>query len=226
MADPKSSQGSGPQAGAVADEEAGGVQPPRALGRGLEDLSHLFFSRRTEKAPEAEPAAASSADAGQAAAKPRVGLMLLRPVDRLTRSQVIAVLQEPWGAIEEHLRAIDSSLPCSPCGVIDVLAVDAAGRLVVIDIDPFTGDGLLLRGLSHIEWLRLNAANVCRMYPGKTIDFAAPARLVLVAPRFSVTVRHAVSQISELEIECVRYRGFDVSGWTGVFFEPVTDDGR
>jgi len=152
-------------------------------------------------------------------------MMLLRPASPPTKSLVIAVLQEPWGAIEEHLLAIDSSVPCSPCGVIDVLAVDAASRLVVIDVDTFAADGLLLRGLSHMEWLVRNAPNVRRMYPDRAIDFAAPPRLVLVAPRFSATVRHAVSQIAEPEIACVRYRGLDVSGWTGVFFEPVAEDG-
>ena len=226
MADPESLHEMRPKAGAPVDEDTAGGHSPRTLGRGLEELSHLFLSRRAERGPDADAVAAPKPDTARDSVKDRAGMMLLRPADRLTRSQVIAVIQEPWGAIEEHLRAIDSSVPCSPCGVIDVLAVDAASRLVVIDIDPFTADGLLLRGLSHMEWLRQNAANVCRMYPGKAIDFAAPARLVLVAPRFSVTVRHAVSQISEPEIDCVRYRGFDVSGWTGVFFEPVPDDGR
>jgi hypothetical protein len=201
-------------------------ESPRALGRGLEDLSHLFLPRNAEKGPDTDPAAAPKAGTGRNPATDAAGLMLLRPADRLTRSQVIAVIREPWGAIEEHLLALDSSVPCSPCGVIDVLGVDAASRLVVIDVDPFTADGLLLRGLSHMEWLVRNAANVHRMYPDKPIDFAAPPRLVLVAPRFSAAVRHAVAQISEPEVACVRYRGLDVSGWTGLFFESVTDDSR
>ena len=225
MADTESRQDSGPPIDAAAPHDDAGGQPPRALGRGLEDLSHLFLPRRPEKGPEVEPAPAPPPDAGRLPARDRAGLMLLRPAERLTRSQVIAVLREPWGAIDEHLMAIDSSVPCSPCGVIDVLAVDSAGRLVVIDIDTFDADGLLLRGLGHMEWLVRNAPNVRRMYPGRTIDFAAPPRLILVAPRFSATIRHAVSQISDPEIACVRYHGLDVSGWTGLFFEPVADEG-
>lgn len=225
MADTESRQESDPQPDAAAPHSETGGPPPRALGRGLEDLSHLFLARRPEKGPEVEPAPATTPGAARVSTTERAGMMLLRPASPLTRSQIIAVINEPWGAIEEHLLALDSSVSCSPCGVIDVLAVDAAGRLVVIDVDPFTGDGLLLRGLSHMEWLVRNAANVRRMYPGRTIDFAAPPRLVLVAPRFSATVRHAVSQIVEPEIACVRCRGVDVSGWTGVFFEPAADDG-
>jgi hypothetical protein len=226
MADRESQQAShrpaapAPQGGATAGP------PPRALGRGLEDLSHLFLPRRPEAGPAAGPGAAPKTDAGQASATDRAGMMLLRQAGRVTRNQVIAIITEPRDAIEEHLHAIDSSVPCSPCGVIDVLAIDAASRLVVIDVDAFTADGLLLRGLGHMEWLVRNAGNVRRMYPGKTIDFAAPPRLILVAPRFSAVVRHAVSQIVEPEIACVRYHGVDVSGWTGVFFEPDHDDGR
>jgi hypothetical protein len=226
MADLESPQESRPPAAPASQGGATGSPSQRALGRGLEELSHLFLARHPEKGPVAEAVSSSKADTSRASEKDRAGVMLLRPAHRLTRSQVIAVIQEPWDAIEEHLRTIDSSVSCGPCGVIDVLAVDAASRLVVIDVDAFTADGLLLRGLSHMEWLMRNAANVRRMYNGKTIDFDAPARLVLVAPRFSAAVSHAVSQISELEIACVRYRGLDVSGWTGVFFEPVTDDGR
>ena len=224
MADTESRQDSGPSLDAAALHDDTGGQPPRALGRGLEDLSHLFLPRRPEKGPAVEPAPVPPQDAGGVPARDRAGLMLLRPAVRLTRSQVIAVLREPWGAIEEHLMAIDSSVPCSPCGIIDVLAVDAASRLVVIDVDTFAADGLLLRGLSHMEWLVRNAPNLRRMYPGRTIDFAAPPRLILVAPRFSATIRHAVSQISDPEIACVRYHGLDVSGWTGLFFEPVADE--
>ncbi len=226
MVDPESQQESrrpaapAPQGGATAG------QPPRALGRGLEDLSHLFLPRRPDGGPGAGPAAAPKTDAGQASATDRAAMMLLRQAGRVTRNQVIAIIQEPRDAIEEHLHAIDSSVPCSPCGVIDVLAIDAASRLVVIDVDAVSADGLLLRGLGHMEWLVRNAGNVRRMYPGKTIDFAAAPRLILVAPRFSAVVRHAVSQIVEPEIACVRYHGVDVSGWTGVFFEPDNDDGR
>ncbi len=225
VADTESRHESDPPPDAAAPRSETGDQPPRALGRGLEDLSHLFLARRPEKKPDVVPTPAPTPDAGRASTAERAGMMLLRPASPLTKSQVIAVLREPWDAIEERLRAVDSSVPCSPCGVIDVLAVDAASRLVVIDVDAFAGDGLLLRGLSHTEWLVRNAPNVRRTYPGWTIDFAAPPRLILVAPRFSAAVTHAVAQISEPEIACVRYRSLDVSGWTGVFFEPVGDEG-
>lgn len=224
VTDAESRQESDPQRDAAAPHDDTAPPPPRALGRGLEDLSHLFLARRPEKGPDVEPTPAPTPDAGLVSTTARAGMMLLRRASPLTKSQVIAVLRERWDAIEERLRAVDSSVPCSPCGVIDVLAVDAASRLVVIDIDTVAGDGLLLRGLSHMEWLVRNAPNVRRMYPGWTIDFAAPPRLLLVAPRFSPTVRHAVSQIAEPDVACVRYRGLDVSGWTGVFFEPVGDD--
>jgi hypothetical protein len=214
-----------PTAKAVPASVTGG-RPVRALGRGLEDLSHLFLPRRPGNEPDAEPQAAPKADKGRVAASDHAGTMLLRPVARLTRSQVVAAIQEPWGALEEHLRAIDAAVSCSPCGAIDVLGLDEANRLVVVDVDPFTADGLLLRGLSHVEWIVRNIDNVRRMYQAQTVDYAAAPRLVLVAPRFSAAIRSAVRQIPEPEITCVRYQGLDVSGWTGIFFEPVTDEGR
>ena len=136
----------------------------RPLGRGLEDVSHLFLSHKTADAsprtgaPVLSPGPESSAPPG-----PRGNAVLLRPV-QVTRDRLAAILPLDWsGALEEGLRTIDAKIPCYPCGEIDLLAVDRTSKLTIIDFDATVNDGLLLRGLGHFDWIVRNTQNVQRM---------------------------------------------------------------
>jgi hypothetical protein len=121
-------------------------------------------------------------DYGNAAsASHRFGWRAADAVDR-AREQVAAALNEFAGALEEGLRAIEAEIPCPPCGEIDLLAIDRAGQLTAIDFDTTANDELLLRGLSHFDWLVGNLTNVRRMLRGQAINFSLEPRLFLVAP--------------------------------------------
>src|SRR4030095_10938753 len=98
--------------------------------------------------------------------------------------------------VEDGLRTIDARIPCHPCGEIDVLAVDRAGRLTVIDFDAVANDGLLLRGLGHVDCLTRNAEMVQRMFPGQAFDGSLAPRLILLAPQFSVLLRRVMRQLT------------------------------
>jgi hypothetical protein len=153
------------------------------------------------------------------AAHRRYGTLLLRPAALLTREQVVATVQASPSALEARLRTIADSAPGGPGGPIDVLALDDAGRLVVIDVDlSATGS------LDHTEWIARNLAVVLKTYRGQPVDFSAPPRLVLVAHDFSRAFRNAIRQIAVPEVTCVRCHGLDVAGWTGIFFERIAGD--
>ncbi len=160
----------------------------------------------------------------RAAARHRAGTLLLRPAASLTRDQVVATIQASPSALEARLRAIDYGVPGGPDGPIDVLALDEAGRLVVVDVDLSATGSLLIRGLDHAEWIGRNLEVVRRMYRDQAVDFSARPRLVLVAHDFSRALRNAIRQIAVPEVTCVRCHGLDVSGWTGLYFERIAGD--
>jgi hypothetical protein len=196
----------------------------RPLGRGLEDVSHLFLSnlpapRERELKDERE----SPRVQGQP--RTRTGVAVLRPGEPLTRDQLIATLAECQVALEHTLRVMDVRVPCVPFGEIDVLAADAADRLTVIDVDVVPGDGLLARGIGHLDWIVRNSSNLRRMFERWTIS-PRPPRLVLVAPAFSQALRSAVHHITGPEIACVRYQGVQVSSGPGIVFERVGHAGE
>jgi hypothetical protein len=119
------------------------------------------------------------------------------------------------------MRTIDARIPCGPRDDIDLLALDRANQLTIIDVEITGGDGLLLRGVSHVDWVMRHVALVQRMYQGWMIDGSRQPRLVLIAPQFSQLLRSAVRQITRPDVTCFRYHGVVLFGGTGIFFEPV-----
>ena len=208
-----------------------GRRVERPLGRGLEDISHLFLSQRpapmrdedqpVPAAPPAEPAVAPTPP--PTPAPTRSGVIVHQSHATLTRHQLAGLLKEP-GVFEEGLRGLDASVPCPPGGEIDILALDRANVLTVVDYDVTAADALLLRGLSHVDWILRHVHMVRRMYTGQVINFSAPPRVVLMAPEFSALLKSVARQISRPQITVLRYHLLDVAGGPGLFFERLTED--
>lgn len=193
----------------------------KPLGRGLENVSHLFLSSRTDEAAAGEPTSGRSPERANRQPRSGVGTVLLRTCTSVTKDQLASMLRGLEGALEDGMRGIDASIPCHPCGEIDLLALDRANQLTIIDFDTTSNDGLLLRGIGHFDWVVCNIPNVRRMYPGQVINFSLPPRLFLVAPQFSPLLRSAARQIGRPQINWVRYHVADVSGGLGILFEHV-----
>ena len=199
---------------------AGVGRPERPLGRGLEDVSHVFLSPKADEGG-ADPNGSWRAERPVPRQESTPGAVLLRPAAQVSREQVAAALKEFDGALEEGLRGIDSEVPCAPCGEIDLIAIDRANQLTIIDFDTTSNDELLLRGLSHFDWVVGNLPNVRRMYRGQAINFSQEPRLFLLAPQFSSRVRRVARQLPRPRIDWVRYHFVETPGRPGIFFEPL-----
>lgn len=183
-------------------------RPDRPLGRGLEDVSHLFLSQRADEPVPREQTASSA--------------VLLRPAAHFTREQVAAALKEFEGGIEAGLTGIDAGIPCAPHGEIDLLAVDRLCQITIIDFETTSSDDLLIRGLGHFDWVVKNMPNLRRMFRGQAINFSLQPRVVLLAPQFSSRVRSVARLITRPHIYWLRYHFVETLGRDGIFFEPVS----
>jgi hypothetical protein len=197
----------------------------KALGRGLEEISHLFLSQRTGNTAASGSSPTPSQErtvTPYTCAQQSVQLRhhhVLKP-RTVTKGELVAMLKELEGELEGGLRGIDAGVPCHPCGEIDLIAVDSASRLIIIDLDTAANDGLLLRGMSHFQWIMDNLPTARRMYPSREIDWSARPRLFLVAPQFSPLLRRVARLIAWPSIDWVRYRvAEDASGRIGILFE-------
>lgn len=206
--------GSGPDG-----EDAGRLDRP--LGRGLEDISHLFLSTRSSEAAAHGPPSGSAPPRPTFQRGSRGGPVVLGRKTSLTRDQLAPLLREFQGALEEGLTSIDARIPCPPYGEIDLLALSRSNQLTIVDFDTKADESLLLRGISHVDWVTRSMPIVRRMYPGHTINDTLPPALVLVAPQFPPALRSAARQIAGPTISWVRYAAMESSGGLGIFFEPM-----
>jgi hypothetical protein len=193
-------------------------QSNKPLGRGLEQISHLFLS---QKSNSPRPGDTSPGRLPQPAPG---GTTLLQPTASVSKDRLVAVLKDNPGALEDGLRVIDTFIPCYPHSDINLLALNRANQLTAIDLETGVSDALVLRGLVHCEWLKHNVPNIRRMFPQQNIVVSSQPRLFLIAPKFSALALHAVPQLSSLQIYCIRYHAFDIGGVTGISFEPLTSE--
>jgi hypothetical protein len=199
---------------------AGVGRSDRPLGRGLEDVSHVFLSPKGNE-EGTDPNGGWRAERPSPRQESASGALLLRPAAQVTREQIAAALKEFGGALEDGLRAIDAEISCGPCGEIDILAIDRASQLTIIDFETTPSDELLIRGLGHFDWMIQNLLNVRRMLRGQAINFSLEPRLFLLAPQFSSRMRCVARQIPRPRIDWVRYHVVETPGRPGIFFEPV-----
>jgi hypothetical protein len=192
-------------------------QPEKPLGRGLEQISHLFLTQKPNGGTSAPAPRVSPAPTA-----PATQTVLLRSNATIAKDRLVSLLKETPGALAEQLRVIDIFVSCHPHSDIDLLALDRSNQLTVIDVDTSLNDALVLRGLGHCDWLQNNIRNIRRMYPGETIALPAQAQMFLVAPRFSPMAMNAARQLSQFQIHWVRYQTFETGGGTGISFERMT----
>lgn len=126
-------------------------------------------------------------------------------------------------ALEAGLRSVTGQLPVGPAGRPDVLAVDAEGGLVVIELKAVeAGTDALVQLCRYYDWLSQNVALVARPFPEFRPDQGV--RSLLVAPGFSpealVLARYLQESLLLSLWHCQALRDTD-SGQLGIVFREA-----
>jgi hypothetical protein len=193
----------------------------KRLARGLEDVSHLFLSPVPDEAASEARAPDNAPDRVTLHRKDRSDPIVLAPSAAPGLGQLVTLLTSNSGILEAGLKIIDATIPCESGGLVDLLAVDSAGQLVIIDLNISAGEELLLRGIGHFDWFVRNIPIVRRMYHGHVINFSLQPKLFLVAPSVSPQIQCAARRITSPEIKCFQYRVAAVPNGTGILFESA-----
>ncbi len=88
---------------------------------------------------------------------------------------------------------------------VDVAALDARGRLVLILCDIVAGPETVLRALESAAWWREHADLVTRAFPGAGVAGAAAPRTFIVATRFTdraLRLCRALGPVAPAVVEC------------------------
>ena len=200
-------------------EEAPGKATDKPLPRGLEQVSHLFLSQPHSSGPAAEISGNAPPEQKQSIPADPGLTVVLRRCEFQSREQLVSLIRRQPGGIEEGMRVIDGNLPCEALGSIDLLALSSASQIILIEVDERSNDGLLLRGMSHFDWIVRNMPSVRRMYQGQAINYALQPRVLLIASEFSPVFQRASRQFSSIQIHCFKYHAVGLAGGVGILFE-------
>jgi len=190
------------------------------ISRGLDQVSHLFLSHVAERAARGRSGKGPELPE-HAQENPPLGIVL-RASRAVDRERLLSLLHEQPGALKEGLKVIDADLPCETPSNVELLALDTANRLVVIDVEDKPNDSLLLRGMAHLDWVVGNTALLRRIYREQLINFSLQPQLFLVAPDFSPLFRFAIRHMRSFQIQCIKYDAVVLTAGIGIFCEPLS----
>ena len=190
------------------------------VGRGLDQVSHLFLSHVAERAARGRSGNGSELPEHAQENQP---LELVRRAPRAPeRERLVSLFHEQPEALKEGLKVIDADLPCETPGNVELVALDTTNRLVVIDVEDKPNDSLLLRGMAHLDWVVGNAGLLRRIYREQPINYSLQPQLFLVAPDFSPLFRFAIRHMRSLQIQCIKYDAVALPAGIGIFCEHLS----
>ena len=132
------------------------------------------------------------------------------------------------GVVAESLQAMDPGLTLLERGfaagetLVDILAIDAARRLVTLVVELDADAAAVVRALEAAAWFRDNWALVGRLFAGADLDLTEPARPVLVARHLgdrALRLLRALGAVAPTAFECQVFEG---SGERYVSYERAT----
>lgn len=125
--------------------------------------------------------------------------------------------------IEEGLRFLDHQV-ATDRGPLDVLLVDSARALVVVELKATEDDGVLVQGLDYYDYVMRSLDAFARVYQKHKIDTSQEARLLLIAPGFSDKTLNRVKWLN-LPVSLFTYRCLEfeeVKGEVVPVYQEVT----
>lgn len=114
---------------------------------------------------------------------------------------LIGLLKEQPEAVEPGLKILDARVPLG-AGTVDLLALDAGGRAVLIVAALAADDAVLLRALDAYAWCLDAPGAVQDLYPMIRLSPADPPRVVVIAAEFSEAFLRRARHLGVGRVDC------------------------
>lgn len=131
-----------------------------------------------------------------------------------------SLVKEHVDSLEADLKILDERVLLGG-GTVDLVAVDAQGRLVLIAIAFVAENGMLLRMLEAYAWCLEYPDTVSRLYALPPTSLAAPPRVVFIGERLSDAFLQKVKHLRMPSIDCLEFRYIEVNGAAGLYLNPL-----
>jgi hypothetical protein len=140
-------------------------------------------------------------------------------VEDAAKLQTLVV--ENIDGIEPGLAVLDARLLLGH-STIDVVAMDAAGTLVLIAVGLTANEEMILKAVEAYSWSLEYPQALQRLYPGCVLSEERPPRLLFVVERMSDAFQRKIKQLGFPEVDCVEVRHLEVDGVPTVYFESLS----
>ena len=129
------------------------------------------------------------------------------------------ILADP-GIVEEGLRVLDGNLQAGTGDFIDLVASDASGSLVLLEIERENEDELLVRLLDHYAWVVSQIRFLRRVYGSSRVSPLRSPRVVALSHRFSPRFMERLAYL-RFSATPLLYRVLTADGEPGLYLEAA-----
>lgn len=126
--------------------------------------------------------------------------------------------------LQSNLSFIDSQLGIQDEGIIDFLATDTDGKMVIVNFDVKENNNLLICALSQMQWVSKNKNLLKRLFFSENLDFSRQPKIILIAPSFSKELEQAARELFSLDLKFIKYQYMITKGEEAILFEDVFDN--
>jgi len=146
--------------------------------------------------------------------------LFVRPLAVTDDNQLASLVEGHLPALEPGLSLLARRFPAGEV-LVEFLALDARGRLVLCLLGSGSTAALLVQAIEAYGWCCENGGLLERLFPGVRLDVTTAPRLFLLAPRFGDSVRRTARSLGPLSPVLVECRGLEVNGARAICFEAV-----
>jgi Holliday junction resolvase-like predicted endonuclease len=148
-----------------------------------------------------------------------MSLATVRQLPIKSEAELEQMLMENPSAIEEGLQILENQVPASR-GFIDLLAVDADGTLVVVELKKDSDDRVLSQALEYYDFVRDNSERFAQIYAKHSIKARVEPRLMLIAGSYGAMVL-AAARYTNVPLTLYTYAHLGMGEARGLYLTEV-----
>jgi len=146
------------------------------------------------------------------------------PIEQISvkdKQELEKIVMEEINAVESGLTVIYNNIKIDPKTNLDVLAYDADGRFVVMQLGTIEEDNMFFEGLRCLNYIDTVKPMLKAAHREAKINESAPPRLILLAPSFSSNLRNVVENTNVIEVDLYEWDYLQIGDKKGLYAHPV-----
>ncbi len=147
--------------------------------------------------------------------------MSIEKIGVQNKEELEQMITKEMNQIEKSLTVVCSHVPVNDNTSLDILCHDDNGQLVVLQLNVDEDDHMLLQGIQSLDYVDKFKSFLKATYSKNKIDDKETPRLILIAPSFSETLRHAVEHMQGIRVDLYEWEYLKLGDHKGLRLLPI-----